>query len=232
MQGSGPAQFTLPARAWAGLGVFGMLMLGALALQLAAVNHQREIAKRQERRTVAVIEGVRPDARRADALLDDVRELAPAARRLAVDGSALVRSAQPFVDELAGSEAGRTVRVLAAVGEDVLEARPGRALALVSELSEAALEGGRLQLALDRGTRTFDELARRGVLAKLEHVERLPELVRIQRRTLRIQLRTLAIQRRSLRLLERSLAVQEETLRHARSIDRKTGGELPASAGR
>ena len=36
------------------------------------------------------------------------------------------------------------------------------------------------------------------------------------------------LQRRALSILEQSLAIQRETLTHVRSLDRKTGGPLPA----
>jgi hypothetical protein len=50
------------------------------------------------------------------------------------------------------------------------------------------------------------------------------------RRVLRVQLETLAVQRESLRAQLASLDVQRESLTHIRSIDRKTGGTLPAGA--
>ena len=48
-----------------------------------------------------------------------------------------------------------------------------------------------------------------------------------QRRALDVQTETLATQRHALRVLLRSLAIQREALRHVRSIDRKTGGQVP-----
>jgi hypothetical protein len=47
-------------------------------------------------------------------------------------------------------------------------------------------------------------------------------------RMLEIQRRILVVQTRALARLDRMLAVARETERHAESIDRKTGGQLPA----
>jgi hypothetical protein len=62
------------------------------------------------------------------------------------------------------------------------------------------------------------------------HVSRglLEESLAIQRQSLAAQQETLSIQRQALAVLQQSRGIQQETLQHARSIDNKTGGQLPA----
>jgi hypothetical protein len=61
----------------------------------------------------------------------------------------------------------------------------------------------------------------------------VPALLRSQRRILQISTSTqreqLAVSKRTLGVLTESLAIQRETLEHARSLDRKTGGTVPAT---
>jgi hypothetical protein len=56
----------------------------------------------------------------------------------------------------------------------------------------------------------------------------LEESLSIQRDSLTTQRQTLAIQKQALAVLLQSRGIQQETLQHARSIDDKTGGQLPA----
>src|SRR4051812_33504233 len=50
----------------------------------------------------------------------------------------------------------------------------------------------------------------------------------VQRQSLDVQRQTLAIQKQALAVLQQSRGIQAETLTHARNIDNKTGGGLPA----
>jgi hypothetical protein len=210
---------TLPARGWAVVSIPFVVMIALLAVQLAAINHQREIAKRQEERTVRVLESVRDPLREARPAVDDtvaliqrLQALAPEARRLVRDGSALARASLPLVEELRDTELGRTARAL-------------------TVLTERLLEDDRAAVAADLTVRTLRELQQRGTLQTLDAVRLLPELVQIQRRTLEVQERTLSVQERTLAILRQSLAVQRETLVHARSLDRKTGGPALGQGG-
>jgi hypothetical protein len=56
-------------------------------------------------------------------------------------------------------------------------------------------------------------------------VEEAPPLIR---RLLDVQLETLSVQKRSLRAQLTTLAIQRQALKHIESIDRKTGGTVPA----
>jgi hypothetical protein len=72
-----------------------------------------------------------------------------------------------------------------------------------------------------------DAHASRGIAGDTHALTR--RSVEIQERSLRVQERSLGIQERTLAILEQSLGIQEQTRVHAESIDRKTGGTLPAS---
>jgi len=53
------------------------------------------------------------------------------------------------------------------------------------------------------------------------------ETLDVQKRSLRTQRRSLSVQLSTTHKLRRSLGIQRSTLDHARSLDNKTGGELP-----
>jgi hypothetical protein len=58
--------------------------------------------------------------------------------------------------------------------------------------------------------------------------ELAPDLLAMQQRLLRVQLKTLRTQRASLRTQLTTLDIQRQALTHIESIDRKTGGQVPA----
>jgi hypothetical protein len=58
--------------------------------------------------------------------------------------------------------------------------------------------------------------------------ELAPDVVALQQKLLRIQLATLRSQRASLRTQVATLEIQRQALTHIESIDRKTGGQVPA----
>jgi hypothetical protein len=129
------------------------------------------------------------------------------------DAAPLLRDAHGLVKPLR-TEAGDLVRAT-----DVL---PGLALTtreLVSEAVPAARDTQRLVAAI----------LGRNMIGTLEQAAADGHAARgIAGESMDIQRRTLRIQQQSLRILRKSLAIQQATLQHAESIDRKTGGTLPA----
>lgn len=136
-----PRTVTLPLRAWVGLGLLATLMLVIFLVQLAAIDHQRRIADRQEERTVALIDAGREQVRQIRPIVAGARELAPRARRFAVDAEALVRTGVPLFEELAAADVQRalvvtTELVTEAIRRDLVDnvARVPELVALQREL--------------------------------------------------------------------------------------------------
>ena len=199
-----PRTVTFPARGWAALAIFGVLMIGLLTTQLvvlfeqrALIDHQESIAERQAERTLPIL-------RTVDGLLGDGDTL----RREAARAGALVRELRRAdLPELAG---------LVADVLPVLRRLPG--LAATVERSADVL--GRSYVTQRR------VLGRTGTAVRLQR-----EAVALQRASLRVQRETLAIQREVLGVARRTMVAAEEAAARARSIDRKTGGSAPAGSG-
>lgn len=200
---SAPRAITLTPRATAVLAGFGALLLALLAGQFLFIVQQRQIVDQQ--RDIAVRQ-----ERRAAPVLDATRAL--------IGSGEDIRGAAARADRALGV----TAQVLRSVRDTGLVRGTGRFL----------------QAALDQ------DLV--GVTTRA--LRRTPEIVSVLERaypTLRasldVQLDTRGMQRRSLAIQEQSLAVQRETLGlsrelrdiarqtlvHAESIDRKTGGTAP-----
>jgi hypothetical protein len=116
----------------------------------------------------------------------------------------------------------RAARVLVGRSLPVVDALrhllPG-ASALVPELRALLPE---LRAVLPRATRFLAETERRGLLRRAdEAISATLHLESLQSRALRLQVRQVGVQ-------EETLAIQREALVHIRSLDRKTGGQLPA----
>jgi hypothetical protein len=87
-------------------------------------------------------------------------------------------------------------------------------------LAAQLLDQARLIRLVGKSDAFLDEVSRRGLLARaVKSVVRLRKLLRVQRRTFSTQRETLAVQRII-------LDVQRKALRHVRSLDQKTGGDL------
>jgi hypothetical protein len=116
------------------------------------------------------------------------------------------------------------------------EAQLPRALTSLRTLADAALTAARPGVhsldACDASLRRRPPGASGQLGCLLRTVPNIRALLRSQRRLNRksttTQLRQLSLMQRTYELLAQSLAIQRETLEHARSIDRKTGGTAPA----
>jgi hypothetical protein len=91
------------------------------------------------------------------------------------------------------------------------------AIASADQVLTGLTSGDRLNEALDQATALLSEVSSRELPRRAQaSARRLEELLEIQRRTFHTQREALRVQKRS--------------LKHIRSIDRKTGGELPPPA--
>jgi uncharacterized protein YoxC len=193
---------SLPPAGWLGA-IFAAVALAAmltlLILQLAVLKDSRQHIQAQDAKISKLVGESGPVLRRADPLLGRV---AP-----------LVRDVSPLVRRLT-----RTVDV--------------------AQLFFTALNSNdRLVRTVDESNALLDALARTDFLERsLRAADLAPEALRVaystlatQRQTLRTQLETRVIQARSLRTQLRTLSIQREALRHIESIDRKTGGQVPAA---
>ena len=167
------------------------------------------------------------DLRRdAEPLLEAVRPLAEELRPLVREARALRRPlGRTLEDVAAAAEAAppalRAARVLVGRSLPVVDALrhflPG-ASALVPELRALLPE---LRAVLPRASRFLDETERRALLRRADQaISATLRLESLQSRALRLQVRQFGV-------LEETLAIQREALVHIRSLDRKTGGQLP-----
>jgi hypothetical protein len=211
-----PARVSFPRAVWAMLAVVGLLQVGGILTQLVVVEDQREIvrdqldiAERQRRDSKPLVDQAKPLVDEAKPLVHAALEDLPQTRRLGRQLRRLVRETTPLVEDLNRTPVASGIRAGTQLTIDLLRADlPGAvrsASALMGELRDVQL--------VSRSVRAADAV---------------PRMLHVQRRTLRIQLRTLRIQTRALARIETLLGVARETERHAESIDRKTGGELPA----
>lgn len=133
------------------------------------------------------------------------RAIAPTLDRLpalVVAGQALISEAFPAVETLGDSGLVPT-------------------LAAVRSLTFSLLEGGRLAETLDDTRKLIDQAATLDLPTRAVRAsQRIARVLDVQRRTLAVQKRSVAVQKRT-------LDTQLAALRHIRSIDNKTGGQLP-----
>jgi hypothetical protein len=175
------------------------MIVGGLLLVLLVVGIGVQIAILQDSR-----DHIRAQDAKTAILLEKVRGAEPATRDAANHALPLLRQARPVVAKVGSAIAPLT--------------RNGKALAVA--------------------TRDLPSLVRAGhalAAVALPALAELRDTPRLTRRLLRIQLATLASQRESLRtqletlaMQREALAILRETLTHIRSIDRKTGGTVPA----
>jgi hypothetical protein len=189
-----------------------LAMLTLLAFQLGVLKDSQGHIAAQDRKITRLMRGSQPVIDDARPVVGDIGDLVDAA-------APVVRGARPLVAAL---------RQLDPVGI-------GTAISVTGHLAGRLSEGDRLVRAVDETTALLDALGHAGFVSRtLRAADLVPYITGILRRTLRVQLTTLeiqrdsrAIQRRSLRVQLRTLAIQQEALRHIRSIDRKTGGQVP-----
>lgn len=180
------------------MGVFGVVMVAVLGVQLALIEDQRSTtdaqlrtAVRQAARSIPLMEQVRP-------LADDARRARPALRRLGKDAGVLL--------------------------EDLRSADPATALEAIRRLASDVLRSD-LPEALDDVTRMTAELRRRDTVAKAtEAAELAPRIERQLRKSVRVQEKLLATQIEALRVVQETRDIARDTGRHAESLDRKLGG--------
>lgn len=197
-------------------------MLGALGLQLAAIEDQRRtnrdqrgLIERQVRATLPLIDAARP-------LVRETRERLPEARRAARRADALTREATPLVADLRAARLDDSTRAVGALARALLATDLGGTASAIRELAAS-------------GTQLLEEVRERDLVDRSARAAAvIPRQLEVQRRTLAMQERTLAIQERTLTIQEQALVAIRETLavareaeRHAESLDRKTGGSAP-----
>ena len=222
----------------------GLLMLTLtvlMAFLLAELKDSGEHIESQDRKISSVYRAARPLVKEAAPAAEQaaplLKEARPVIRRL----GPLAKSARETLEPLepAAPALVATIRRLGplssaglrltAVAIPVLEqlnaADIAFSLAEVRDLSARLSEGDRLVQAIDETRALLAEVADRGLPRKAERSShRLGEILQIQRKTL-------ATQRRALRVQRRSKAIQAQSLVHIESIDRKTGGTVPATSG-
>lgn len=217
----------------------GALVIGLLVVLVSELQTSREHIESQDAKASLQLQVLSELSERSEPVLESSRKaLAPLAddpRRLRRTLSAVpslstavinaVNSATPVLDELGSSEAFRS---LEAIGPTLDEARPvleqansaeARELADRSRRALDALELRSLRRALDRG----GQLSRQALGADL--VKRLRRTTGHIEAVLEVQRATRKLQRASLGVQRESLTIQKETLDHAKSLDRKLGGE-------
>jgi hypothetical protein len=234
------ARVALPRAAWVLAALFGVAMVGLLATQVVliedqrrTVRTQREIAERQSRQALPLLEALRP-------LVDDVHGSLPEARVTGRRAGRLARDASALVADVRSAEPASALRATVALAGTLLRADVGSTLEGTGELARRLLAddlaGDVSAVASELGHRRRLRRLLRGSLSLLREMDRRDTLAKGERAaeaTLRVERmtrRVLATQVRALEILEESLTIQRETERHAESLDRKTGPSPPAAA--
>jgi hypothetical protein len=228
-----PGQITFSRPLLVGFGVFAVLMLALLGAQivlltdqLRTVRTQREIAEKQAARSLPLLDAVRP-------LVDDTRSSLPQLRRGAGRLDLLVRDATPLIGDLRSARAPEAARATLALASVLLDARVGATTGAVRTLATQLIDAelgpavagvaselqrdDRLRRLLTVSVATLEDAESRRLVSHLDAAaQTAPRVEGMTRRLLAAQLEALTI-------LEQSLAIQQQTLRHAESLDRKTG---------
>lgn len=192
---------TLSARTWAVFGVAFAIVVGLLSTQVVLLVQQKALIDHQESIAERQAERTLPLLRTADALLGDGDALRTGARRA---GSLVADLRRADLPELADV----TVRELQRLPE---------AVALLHR-TVGLLESTHSTLG-----RSY--VTQRRVLARTDTA------VDLQRASLAILRRSLAVQEQTLDVARRTMTAAERAATSAESIDRKTGGPVPAGAG-
>ncbi|HEX8122665.1 MAG TPA: hypothetical protein VF549_15510 [Solirubrobacteraceae bacterium] len=249
---------SLPTHVYVIAAIFGVLMLGLLAVQLIMINDQRTttdeqlaIQARQSARAIPLLDDTRTFVDEVSAALPGAKRIGEQARELGQDTSTLLDAAKPLVDDLADAQIDQNLRAAGALAATLLDAdvgdatRAGRALAaellradlprLAQYLEAAASEllyKNRLRRLLVRGSLVLGEMRQRAFVPKVARAAELaPPQFRVLQRSLAVQEQTLAIQKEALAAIQETLAVAKEAERHAESLDNKTGGSAASPTG-
>jgi hypothetical protein len=204
-----PTLHPLAYTALAGVGLLLVLMVVGIAMLVAILKDSRDHIRAQDAKTAVLLEKLRaatPTARQVPALLDEAR---PAVRSFG-------RAIKP-VRRAIGATAVATERL------PMLIRAAGAIASVVVDIRDP------LTTALDSANRLLAQVLEQNLVplsaqAARETPPLLRELLRVQRVTLRAQ-------KRALRTQVVTLGIQRQALKHIESIDRKTGGNVPAPGG-
>lgn len=204
-----PTRVGLTRNTIIGLSIFGLLMTGLLAAQLALLRDQQTTTDGQLRTAVRQANANLPLVKDAQPLVEDVRQNAPAIRRLGRRSDALLTQLTPLARDLRAARADEVVREVGALSRTLLGAEiPSGLRALVQRTARLAdVVATDLAPDADR-TRVIGE------------------------ETLRLLRESVAIQRETLAIARQTNAAAQEAARRAASIDDKTGGEVPPGGAR
>jgi hypothetical protein len=215
-------QVTLPPLAWAlilGAGLLLVLMVVGIAIQIAILQDSRDHILAQDKKAALLLrraEAAAPAAQQAVPLIRDarplVRRLRHAIKGLSGSGTS-IESATARLPAIA-----RAVQALAAFALPALDA--------ATTVSAQVLHRNRLARALAATSELVAEVRASDLIDISARAAR--EAPRLMRRLIKIQAVTLRVQKRSLRTQLQTLGIQREALVHIKSIDRKTGGPVPA----
>jgi hypothetical protein len=218
-------------------GVLLLTMIGLLILQLAVLKDSREHIQAQDHKIAQIQHQTDPLIADAKPALAQAEPLLRRARRLLTPAGQSFESISTAADQVPRLAMGADLVLSEAVPllQALNASNAPAAIASVGRLSDALAAGDRLVRTVDAANATLGQLERTNLIPQTS--EALPrfeglllELARIQKRTFRTQVKSLRTQRRQLDATFESLAIQRETLEHTRSIDRKTGPALPATA--
>jgi hypothetical protein len=206
-------------------GAMLLTMIVLLVLLLNEITTSRQHIESQDAKISTLLELGEPVADEAVPLLGEAR---PA-----------IRQAQDLIEPLIHARSGTelagllqrfpaletAIRRLAGEAIPVLEqtdpALIATSLGAARDLAVRLAEGDRLVRVIDQASATLSAIAGSDLVERAaKSAARIRKLLAVQRETRALQARSLAVQRRS-------LAVQRESLEHIRSIDEKTGGQLP-----
>jgi hypothetical protein len=216
-------EMTLPPLAWAGLfgaGFMLLLLVVGIAALIVILQDSRNHIRSQDAKLALAVRTARDAAPQAEQAANDVLPLLNDARPVVRKVSRAIGPLTRSGDTLATATEDlprliRTAQALAAV-----------ALPVLSDLGYRA----RLVRALDSTNEMLDKVRAEDLIRLAAHAARdAPEIVRLQRRTVRVQLASLETQRLQLKAQLETLDIQREALVHIRSIDQKTGGTAPAT---
>jgi hypothetical protein len=217
----GETEITVRPAVLAGAAVVGAALILLLVLVLLQLHRSQESIDHQEKIANTLLERATPVLRSSRPLVNSINEALPPLKRTRRQiGSALgeVPGIATSAERLA-AEGGDALRRLQGVDLGVLANVLTRASSVLEEVDATDL--------VDRTGRSLDQLSALEDRARRAFSD-LETIVAIQRRTVSLQRRSFRTQRHSLGVQTHSLGIQRRTLRHARRIDRRLGGGLPA----
>lgn len=194
-------------------GAIGLVLLTFLLVELHAtrgeIEAQRDLTAALYERSAPVLEDAGPVLGGTQALIRDLSAGRPD----------LLRSLDelPGILNAASAVATRGAHVLGTLSNVDLAAL----LVGVERLTDVFLADGRVEELIVRANSLLTRVENDDLIgATGQGLQAIQAVLAVQRRILRVQ-------RGSRQILLRSLAVQEDSLKHIRSIDRKTGGPIP-----